>query len=163
MPMMSPDRNHFFEIWFCIRTCCPIFNGLKCFARLLYYVSAATCRFDKAASHLSNLFFQSSLKYFSLAGMIERSGAPYKISDGDNPRALGVLTHSIRPLLNSSQSRLPFSAVLATRCFYFFIFYFYLHIYPPDSQESDGGAIHRVSNYPDLLPEMPRYCCPLVI
>ena len=42
-------------------------------------------------------------------------------------------------------------------------FFFYLYIYPPDSQESDGGAIHRVSNYPDLLPEMPRYCCPLVI
>ena len=41
-------------------------------------------------------------------------------------------------------------------------FYFNLYIYPPDSQESDGGAIHRVSNYPDLLPEMPRYCCPLV-
>ena len=40
--------------------------------------------------------------------------------------------------------------------------YFYLYIYPPDSQESDGGAIHRVSNYPDLLPEMPKYCCPLV-
>ena len=30
----------------------------------------------------------------------------------------------------------------------FFIFYFYLYIYPPDSQESDGGAIHRVSNLP---------------
>ena len=42
-------------------------------------------------------------------------------------------------------------------------FFFYLYIYPPDSQESDGGAIHGVSNYPDLLPEMPRYCCPLVI
>ena len=46
---------------------------------------------------------------------------------------------------------------------FYFYFYFYLYIYPPDSQESDGGAIHRVSNYPDLLPEMPRYCCPLVI
>ena len=47
--------------------------------------------------------------------------------------------------------------------FYFFYFFFFnLYIYPPDSQESDGGAIHRVSNYPDLLPEMPRYCCPLV-
>ena len=45
----------------------------------------------------------------------------------------------------------------------FFFFYFNLYIYPPDSQESDGGAIHRVSNYPDLLPEMPSYCCPLVI
>ena len=28
---------------------------------------------------------------------------------------------------------------------------------------NDGGAIQRVGNYPDLLPEMPRYCCPLVI
>ena len=46
---------------------------------------------------------------------------------------------------------------------FFFFFFFYLYIYPPDSQESDGGAIHRISNYPDLLPEMPRYCCPLVI
>ena len=44
-----------------------------------------------------------------------------------------------------------------------FIFYFYLYIYPPDSQDSDGGAIRRVSNYPDLLPEIPRYYCPLVI
>ena len=46
---------------------------------------------------------------------------------------------------------------------FLFIYYFYLYIYPSDSQESDGGALHRVSNYPDLLPEMPRYCCPLVI
>ena len=42
--------------------------------------------------------------------------------------------------------------------FYLFIYLFYLYIYLPDSQESDGGAIHRVGNYPDLLPEMPRYC-----
>ena len=48
-------------------------------------------------------------------------------------------------------------------CIFFFFFFFYLYIYPPDSQESNGGAIHRVRNYPDLLPEMPRYCCPLVI
>ena len=46
--------------------------------------------------------------------------------------------------------------------FYFLFYLFYLYIYPPDSQESDGGAIHRVSNYPDLLPEMLEYCCPLV-
>ena len=42
-------------------------------------------------------------------------------------------------------------------------FFFYLYIYSPDPQESDGDAIHRVGNYLDLLPEMPRYCCPLVI
>ena len=47
--------------------------------------------------------------------------------------------------------------------FLFYFIYFYLYIYPPDSQESDGGAIHSVSNYPDLLPEITRYCCPLVI
>ena len=45
----------------------------------------------------------------------------------------------------------------------FFIFIFYIYIYLPDSQESDGCAIHRVSNYPDLLPERSTYCCPLVI
>ena len=27
-------------------------------------------------------------------------------------------------------------------------FYFYLCIYPPDSQESDEGTMHRTSNYP---------------
>ena len=48
--------------------------------------------------------------------------------------------------------------IIRTICYLFFYFYFYLYIYPPDSQESDGGAIHRVSNYPDLLSEMPRYC-----
>ena len=44
-----------------------------------------------------------------------------------------------------------------------FFFTFHLYIYSPDSQESSGGAIHRASNYPDLLPEMPRYCCPVKI
>ena len=34
-----------------------------------------------------------------------------------------------------------------------------LYIYPPDSHENDGGAIHRASIYPDL----PRYCCTVVI
>ena len=40
-------------------------------------------------------------------------------------------------------------------------FYFLssLHIYPPDSQQSDGGVIHRASNYPDLLSKMPRCYC----
>ena len=32
-------------------------------------------------------------------------------------------------------------------------FLFYLYIYPPNSQESDRGAIHRASNYPVVLPE----------
>ena len=41
--------------------------------------------------------------------------------------------------------------------------FIYFYFYPPDSQESDGGAIPRASNYPDLLPEIPRYCSPLEI
>ena len=36
--------------------------------------------------------------------------------------------------------------------FYFYIFY--LYTYPPDSQESDKGAIHRANNYPDLFSEL---------
>ena len=58
---------------------------------------------------------------------------------------------------------------LATRMFIFFcfsnhylrvhwlllFFYVYLYIYFPD-------LIHRVSNYSDLLPEMPRFCYPLI-
>ena len=41
----------------------------------------------------------------------------------------------------------------------YFIFSFIFYSYPSDLQESDGGAIHRVGNYPNLLLEMPRYCC----
>ena len=33
----------------------------------------------------------------------------------------------------------------------------------PNLQESDGGAIHRANNFPDLLPEMQKYCCPLEV
>ena len=30
-------------------------------------------------------------------------------------------------------------------------------------RKATEALIHRVSNYHDLLPKMPRYCCPLVI
>ena len=30
-------------------------------------------------------------------------------------------------------------------------------------RKATEALIHRVSNYPDLLPEIPKYCCPLVI
>ena len=43
------------------------------------------------------------------------------------------------------------------------IYLFYLYSYPFDSQEATEALIHRLRNYPDLLPEMPRYCCLLVI
>ena len=34
-------------------------------------------------------------------------------------------------------------ANLMVKFIFFILFYFYLYIYPPDSQESDGGAIHK--------------------
>ena len=42
-----------------------------------------------------------------------------------------------------------------------FDFMYIPRIYPHDLQESDGGVIDtcRASNYSDLLPKMPRYCC----
>ena len=38
------------------------------------------------------------------------------------------------------------------------IIYFFLNIYFPTLHESNEGTIHRASNYPNLLPEMLRYC-----
>ena len=40
----------------------------------------------------------------------------------------------------------------------FHFFYFLL-----TRRKAAEALIHRVGNYPDLLPEIPRYCCPLVI
>ena len=40
---------------------------------------------------------------------------------------------------------------VGAKTLFLFYFYFYLYIYPSDSQDSNGGTIHRVSNYPDLL------------
>ena len=47
--------------------------------------------------------------------------------------------------------------------FFYFFYFISTYIHPPNSQESDGGAIHKASNYRDLLLEMPKYCCPLEI
>ena len=46
--------------------------------------------------------------------------------------------------------------MLITRLFFIS---FYLHFYLSNSQESDEVLYIRQANYPDLLPEMPRYCC----
>ena len=40
-----------------------------------------------------------------------------------------------------------------------FMFNVFKKLCLPDLQESNGGAIHRVGNYPDLLSNMSRYCC----
>ena len=63
--------------------------------------------------------------------------------------------------MSTATKNFKIMTILSKILFYFLNFY--LYIYPPDLQESDGGTIHRVSNYPKLLPDMPRYCCPLVI
>ena len=67
-------------------------------------------------------------------------------------------------VLRVTENKLIYLVLVNGDSIYLSILYlFYLEIYPPDSQESDGSAIHRVGNYPNLLPKMPRYCCPLVI
>ena len=43
--------------------------------------------------------------------------------------------------------------------FFYFIFIFILQI----CRKAKEALIHRASNYPDLLPKMPRYCYPLEI
>ena len=46
--------------------------------------------------------------------------------------------------------------------FYLFIFYFISIFILLTRRKAMEALIHRVGNYPDLLPEIPRYCCPLV-
>ena len=43
------------------------------------------------------------------------------------------------------------------------LFSFHFYIYPHGLQESVRDFIHRISNYPELFSEMPRYCCPVEI
>ena len=46
----------------------------------------------------------------------------------------------------------------------FLLFFIFISIFILlTRRKATEALIHRVSNYPDLLPEMPRYCCPLVI
>ena len=44
-------------------------------------------------------------------------------------------------------------------CLFYFIYFIFIFIF----RKATEALIHRVGNYPDLLPEIPRYCCPLVI
>ena len=48
--------------------------------------------------------------------------------------------------------------------FIYFLFILFLYTYILlTRRKATEALIHRVGNYPYLLPEMPRYCCPLVI
>ena len=49
------------------------------------------------------------------------------------------------------------------RCGYFIYFYFISIFILLTRRKATEALIHRVGNYPDLLPEIPRYCCLLVI
>ena len=70
----------------------------------------------------------------------------------------GILYSCVGKKQNSEKLNITLIAGIQ---YIYYLFDFY--IYPPDSHESDGGTIHRVSNYPNLLSEMPRYCCPVEI
>ena len=49
-------------------------------------------------------------------------------------------------------------------CFILFFFLSFISIVILlTRRKATEALIHRVSNYPDLLPEMPRYCCPVEI
>ena len=54
------------------------------------------------------------------------------------------------------------SRLLQLVLFYLFIYFISIFILLT-CRKATEALIHRVGNYPDLLPEMPRYCCPLVI
>ena len=45
---------------------------------------------------------------------------------------------------------------------YFFVYFISIFILLT-RRKATGALIHRVDNYPDLLPQMPRYCYALVI
>ena len=62
------------------------------------------------------------------------------------------------------ESRFGLSKASVSRILCRLIYLFYLCIYPLGyRRKATEVLIERPSNYPDLLPEMPRYCCPLEI
>ena len=67
----------------------------------------------------------------------------------------------IKQLCNRSIVKLDvsFALTLYSRWKLYFIS---SHVYPSDSQESVAAAI-RASNFPGLVSERPRYCCPVEI
>ena len=121
-----------------------LFDKLNCMAHV-----------PKTSGDSSNRLITSlAVVKFSIAAIRKRTNRILGIHCCNKlPKVILAILHQ-----NSSSYKLDKKINLKS-----FTYSFYLYIYPPDSHESNGGAIHRVSNYPDLLPEIPRYCSPLVI
>ena len=74
-----------------------------------------------------------------------------------------LLTHHLAILPKKSE-RFVVVKILTKFAFFFILFYYFISIFILlTCRKAAKAQIHRVSNYPDLLPEMPRYCCPLEI
>ena len=125
---------------------------------------ALACSFPQ----FSIIFLCRALRHDSFACAATDGG-----SSNDTDRTTGLVSSHAYSLLRAVRVSCLFlsiypgahlgigaSCILEKNTRIFIYLLFYLYIYPPDLQESDGSAI---GNYPDLLPEMPRYCCPLVI
>ena len=55
-----------------------------------------------------------------------------------------------------------FTSTLALTEYILFIYFMFVSILLTRRKATEA-IIHRPSNYPDVLPEMPRHCCPLEI
>ena len=66
-----------------------------------------------------------------------------------------IICHKTKSIINASLVRALF--------YFFYLFYFISICIFLTRRKATEALIHRVGNYPDLLPEIPRYCCPLVI
>ena len=63
---------------------------------------------------------------------------------------------------SKASSRLYVDVVVSTENMWW-EFYFISVFILLTRRKAMEALIHRVGNYSDLLPEMPRYCCPLLI
>ena len=77
---------------------------------------------------------------------------------------LGTI-HTIKEAIHQRQKNVKSGKEYAYKLFiysFIYLFLFNLSILLTHSKATEA-LIQRASNYPDLLPEMPRFCCPLEI
>ena len=63
---------------------------------------------------------------------------------------------------DESEKKFKQSTAKVVLFYYYYFFNIFIFIFILLTRRK-GSAIHRASNYPNLLVEMPRYCCPLEI